>query len=95
MRRHGDIYQVMFTPVLIGPHVMALTYGGQVVRGSPFTLNAYDVARVRITEASHIGALHQEMGLTGTAQIIRKTNEVSSRLITCDILSEVVSLRLY
>ena len=55
----------MFTPVMIGPHVMTLTYGGQMVRGSPFTLNAYDTARVRITEASHVGALRQEVGLTG------------------------------
>ena len=55
----------MFTPVVIGPHIMTLTYGGQVVQGSPFTLNAYDAARVRIADASHMGALRQEMGLTG------------------------------
>lgn len=63
--QEDEQYRVEFKPLMIGPHVISLQYGGQAVPGSPHTCNVYDASKVRITDTSKNGIIGNDMGFTG------------------------------
>ena len=70
--RQGALFTVEFTPKDVGPHTVELVYCGQQVPGSPFTSNAYDAARVKLTDVSKSGAVGQQMAFTGKGNIVNE-----------------------
>ncbi|CAJ0583097.1 unnamed protein product, partial [Mesorhabditis spiculigera] len=44
-------YSVSYTPNCVGNHVIDVSYHGEPVAGSPFTVKAYDADKVRLTTA--------------------------------------------
>lgn len=48
-QRDAGEFHVHFTPQEAGPHLVEMSYGGQPIKGSPFTVNVYDPSRLKIT----------------------------------------------
>ncbi|PAA77144.1 hypothetical protein BOX15_Mlig033128g4 [Macrostomum lignano] len=48
-QRDSGEFHVHFTPLEAGPHHVEMSYGGQPIKGSPFTVNVYDPSRLKIT----------------------------------------------
>ena len=63
--KQADKYYVQFTPLLVGPHDIAVQYGGQSIPGSPYTCNVYDASKVKILDTTPVGVIGDEMGFTG------------------------------
>ena len=64
-----DKYHVEFTPNIVGPHILAIQYGGQSIPGSPYRCNVYDISKVRVTDVSQKGIIGNDMGFTGGVKI--------------------------
>ncbi|CAH1781771.1 unnamed protein product [Owenia fusiformis] len=60
----GDIYIGEFTPKVVGGHVVAVTYGGANVIGSPFTCQVFDVTKVKVINVDFTGFLKKDMHFT-------------------------------
>ena len=58
-------YRIEFTPIMVGPHIINISYGGQVINGCPYTCQVYDSSKVRVVDVSHGGVIGTEMGFTG------------------------------
>ncbi|KAK7485457.1 hypothetical protein BaRGS_00023267, partial [Batillaria attramentaria] len=64
LSRKGHICRVEFTPMEPGPHTIDVMFAGSRIHGSPFTCEAYDPSRVRITDVDRTGKKEREIGFT-------------------------------
>lgn len=47
-----------------GPHMIDVAFAGSRIQGGPFTCEAYDPSRVRITDVDRTGRKEREIGFT-------------------------------
>ncbi|XP_070173160.1 filamin-A-like isoform X2 [Littorina saxatilis] len=64
INRKGHISRVEFTPMEPGAHNIDVTFAGTRVQGGPFTCQAYDPTRVRITDVDRTMKKEREIGFT-------------------------------
>lgn len=58
------VHYFQFVASDVGPHLVNLTYSGESVPGSPYTVNIYDAKRVRVIDATPCGNIGEEVGFT-------------------------------
>lgn len=64
-RRNGNVFAYQFVPEYVGPYIINLEYGKEVVPGSPFVCNVYDAKQVKVVDATASGNIGQEASFTG------------------------------
>ena len=55
---------IEFTPLEVGSHTLSINYGGQPIRGSPFTWYSYDASRVRIVDITDPALPNEPLSFT-------------------------------
>ena len=59
------MHNFQFTPMHVGTYMLHVSYGCDVVPGSPFKCETYDVERVRVLELEKRGCIGDEVFFTG------------------------------
>ena len=62
-----------------GPHSIEVVFAGSRIQGSPFTCQAYDPSRVRITDVDRTAKKEREIGFTSKLSVDTVVTEMSSR----------------
>ena len=52
-----------------GPHNIEVLFAGSRIQGSPFTCQAYDASRVRITDVDRTAKKEREIGFTSECHL--------------------------
>ena len=52
LERTSRSYQLTFTPYVVGPHRIEVTFGNSQIEGSPFTCQVYNLSKVLISQAT-------------------------------------------
>ena len=58
-------HQFSFVPQDVGPHVIDLRCGCDMVVGGPFTCNVYDASKVRVLDVTECAEVGDEFQFTG------------------------------